>query len=104
MIRGKWFWAILAFLVVTLIIGLAFIIVTYNRASTLTDLRTQTEVTLQNMYLLTNATNSLLFTAENIYDAKEAWELAYTNAFYQLDKLASHQGLDYIDVFSVAAG
>jgi len=97
MFRGKWLWALMIFILLTLLIGTGVTVITYRRASSLGELRLQADKTLQSMYLLTNSTNVLMYNSNDIFEAQIAWNESFSDAFTLLDSLSAHPGLSYLD-------
>ena len=90
-------WILIAVVALLIFIGAFVSNFTYQRASALGDLRTQTDLTVRAMSKLSNASFSLLFDAEEIHTAQGNWNYDYLQASNLLDNLSTHPGLQYID-------
>lgn len=78
------------------VIGVSIIWFAYQRVSILQSLQQQADVTVKSIYRLSSETYSLLYTADDIYEAHQSWERAFNEAYEELDIVSIHRGLQIL--------
>ncbi len=95
--RRPWFWALLAFIVVILLAGVASSLLTYQRVARLSDLKSQMDETLTKMSQLVTETYYMLYDSDDIRTSRERWNGSLSSAIMDLGRLARHPGLEFLD-------
>ncbi len=95
--RRPWFWALLAFIIIILSLGVASSVLTYRRVSHLSDLKSRMDETLTKMSQLVNNTYYILYDSDDIRSSREQWNQSLSSASMDLSSLSRHPGLAYLD-------
>lgn len=73
--------------------SIALLVFAYRRATTLNELRLQSDSTLQVLYRLSNRTYELLYSASDLSEARDAWQAELDAAQERVEELPFHPAL-----------